>query len=139
MFRSFVVPIIFSLLLLALVACATEGAPETATQAPVLTATDAPTPSVAAPTAPPATPVPSIQSFEDQLMQALERRDDAQLQSLMGDTFMIAGWRSEGTAYAPDAAIQQLRNNYLGQATQLVFDPTQIWWRCWTGPIRSPY
>ncbi len=125
MFRSFVVPIIFSLLLLSLVACATEGDPETATQAPILTATDAPLPGVAAPTMPPATPAPNIQPFEEQLMQALERRDDAQLQSLMGDSFMIAGWRSEGTAYAPEAAIQQLRNNYLGQAAQLVFDPTQ--------------
>ena len=79
-------------------------------------------PTAATPTEQPATAVPAIQAFEAQLIQAMERRDFAQMQGLMGEAFMIAGWRSEGTAYAPERAIVQLKTNYLGSDTNLVFD-----------------
>jgi hypothetical protein len=110
--------------ILGLLGCRSEGVDETAiaiiaTNEPQATA---PQPT-ASPTMVPPTTVPQIQAFEDQLMQALERRDFAGLRGLMGETFMIAGWRSEGTSYAPGAAVKQLQNHYLGEDTTLVFDP----------------
>ncbi len=124
MFRRFVVPVtVMMILIMGLVACATENAEETATYAPTASPLAKPLPTIALPTEQSATPVPPIQAFGDQLMQALERRDFAQLQGLMGDAFMIAGWRSEGTAHTPEQAVEQLQNTYLGQDTTLVFDP----------------
>jgi hypothetical protein len=110
-------------LLLGLIACSTENTAERPTGTPVATTVEEPTATTVTPTEQPATDVPPIQAFEDQLMQALEQRDHGQLQGLMGNSFMIAGWRSEGTAYGPDGAVEQLQNNYLGQNTRLTFDP----------------
>jgi len=66
-----------------------------------------------------------IQSYESQLMQALDARDFDAMRGLMGDTFLIAGWRSEGNFYAPEAAIEQLRNSGLSANAVLAFDPKQ--------------
>jgi hypothetical protein len=51
----------------------------------------------------------------------LEERNYEQMAAIMGDSFVIAGWRSEGGAYEPEAAVEQLRTNYLGDATSIVF------------------
>jgi hypothetical protein len=60
-------------------------------------------------------------AFTAWLKETLAARDYDQLQSLMGETFAIAGWRSEGRFYSPDEAIVQLRNIYLSLDTDLVF------------------
>jgi hypothetical protein len=51
--------------------------------------------------------------FLEQLDQAVESRARTQLGSLIGDRFLLAGWRSQGSTYAPEAAIDQLLTNYL--------------------------
>jgi inhibitor of cysteine peptidase len=65
---------------------------------------------------------PQVGAFLNQLRETVQRRDAIQLPTLLGNTFMLAGWRSEGTAYAPDAAVEQLLTNYVGQDTVLKFD-----------------
>jgi hypothetical protein len=125
MFRRFAVPFFLTVLMLALIACTTESAKVTATPGPTASPVNEPLPTVTVPAPQTPTPVPGIQSFEDQLMQAVLFRDFTQLQGLMGDSFMIAGWRSEGTSYAPDAAIEQLQNSYLGKDTPLLIDPNR--------------
>jgi hypothetical protein len=55
------------------------------------------------------------------LEQALTARDDAALKALMGDTFVIGYWRSEGVTFTPDEAIAELRNTQLGAGTTLAF------------------
>jgi hypothetical protein len=119
-----------TIMLLVLAACTTTGQEPAATHTlaatPAVTHTPAAViPTVTTPTEQAAIAVPTIQAFEAQLIQALERRDFAQIQGLMGETFMIAGWRSEGTAHAPDEAIMQLQTNYLDSNTNLVFDPNK--------------
>jgi hypothetical protein len=60
-------------------------------------------------------------AFVAWLKETLAARDYDQLRALMGETFAIAGWRSEGQFYPPDEAIVQLQNIYLGPDTALVF------------------
>jgi hypothetical protein len=43
--------------------------------------------------------------------------------SKMGPSFMMAFWQSQGTAYTPEAAIEQLQLNYIGASTVLTHDP----------------
>lgn len=61
--------------------------------------------------------------FEAELERVLLERDYEQMQAVMGEMFIIAGWRSEGSAYEPEAAAEQLRTNYLGQETAIAFQP----------------
>ena len=100
----------------------TPGAPTPTLEAPTLTPEVA-TPTLEAPTPTPevATPTPvgqvpqynSLPEFEAVLTQAVETYDYAKLQSLMGDSFMLAFWQSEGLTLSPGKAIEQLRVNYL--------------------------
>jgi hypothetical protein len=63
-----------------------------------------------------------LDSFREQLMQALEQRDTAQMQALMGEEFTFGFWRSEGFTNSPAEAAEQIQQNYLGPQPQLVFD-----------------
>lgn len=51
--------------------------------------------------------------FIQLLQQGLAARDKAALQSLMGDPFTLAFWRSEGLQVSPAQAVEQVLNNYL--------------------------
>ena len=113
---------IVTLSLLWLAACGANEATQDPTPAPATVKIEEPTATIVAPTDPPAATVTPALAFEDQLIQALVQRDFAGLQGLMRESFMIAGWRSEGTAYAPDGAIGQLRSNFLAEAATLTFD-----------------
>jgi hypothetical protein len=54
-----------------------------------------------------------VLAFEALLMQAIETHDLSTMQSLMGDTFALAFWQSEGLTISPGEAIEQLRLNYI--------------------------
>ncbi|HUV88906.1 MAG TPA: hypothetical protein VMY80_04575, partial [Anaerolineae bacterium] len=54
-----------------------------------------------------------LSEFQALLVRAVETHDFDLMQALMGDSFGLGGWRSEGWVYSPDEAIQQLRLNYL--------------------------
>ena len=57
------------------------------------------------------------EAFEAALGQALAARDWAQLQAMMGKTFIIGFWRSEGQLLAPAEAVEQLQVNWLTSQT----------------------
>lgn len=61
--------------------------------------------------------------FINLLQQGLTERDKAALQSMMGDTFTLAFWRSEGMQVTPGEAIQQILNNYVPDGAAPVLDP----------------
>jgi hypothetical protein len=67
-------------------------------------------------------PADALAEFEARLMHALLTRDYALMRQMMSNPFGIAPWRSEGTFQAPDAAIEQLRANYIGPDTPLAFE-----------------
>ena len=80
------------------------------------------TPEAPAPTpAGQATQTDFIPEFEALLVQAIQRHDLSTMQSLMGDSFVLAFWQSEGLTLSPGQAIEQLRLNYLlpGDAIRL--------------------
>jgi TolB protein len=54
-----------------------------------------------------------IPEFEALLTQAIGMHDWATMRSLMGDSFGLAFWQSEGLTISPGQAIEQLRLNYL--------------------------
>ncbi|RPJ44602.1 MAG: hypothetical protein EHM21_10090 [Chloroflexi bacterium] len=60
--------------------------------------------------------------FTNLLQQGLTERDKVALQSMMGDSFALAFWRSEGMQIAPGEAIQQILNNYVPAGAQPVLD-----------------
>ena len=62
-------------------------------------------------------------SFQQQLVDALNARDYELLKSLMGESFMIGYWQSEGTSNTPDQAIEQLQQNLLNSSAPIVADP----------------
>jgi hypothetical protein len=62
------------------------------------------------------------QDFTNQLQQSLIDRDKVTLQSMMGDRFSLAAWRSEGIQITPADAIQQILNNYVPIGAQPVLD-----------------
>jgi len=55
----------------------------------------------------------SIPEFEALLIQVIETHDWDKMQSLMGDSFALAFWQSEGLTVSPAEAIEQLQVNYL--------------------------
>jgi uncharacterized protein YgiM (DUF1202 family) len=61
--------------------------------------------------------------FKQILLEALNARDYARLKELMGESFMIGYWQSEGTSNAPEAAIEQLQLNLLRSSTPITADP----------------
>jgi hypothetical protein len=48
-------------------------------------------------------------SFEQQIVEALDARDYNRLEIMMGETWLVGYWQSEGVSYAPAEAIEQLR------------------------------
>jgi len=54
----------------------------------------------------------------------MEIRNYDVLKVLMDESFGFAFWQSQGYAYTPDLAIEQLRINYPGPTTFLTADPT---------------
>ncbi|MGB7876015.1 MAG: hypothetical protein WBL25_16660, partial [Anaerolineales bacterium] len=67
----------------------------------------------------------NIWTFNQQLVDALNARNYDLLRVTMDDSFMIATWRSQGTTYQVEPAIQQLQTNYLNTNTIIVADPTK--------------
>jgi uncharacterized protein YraI len=57
--------------------------------------------------------------FKQMLVGALNAKDYNLLRVLMGDSLMIAHWQSEGTAYTPDLAIEQLQSSLLNPVSPL--------------------
>lgn len=96
---------------------------------PTAPAAQAPT---AAPTAAPIGGQENLTAadFSDRLITALESKDFAALQSLMGSRFALAFWRSEGSELAPDAAVAMLQQGVLasGAAPAVVtgVDPVSL-------------
>jgi hypothetical protein len=66
-----------------------------------------------------------VEAFAGELMQAVVGHDYDRLQQLMGSAFVIAGWRSEGAAFSPSQAVEQLRSNYIPPSSSPVFHPDQ--------------
>jgi uncharacterized protein YraI len=64
-------------------------------------------------------------SFNEKLLETLNSRDFDLLRLLMNESFMIAAWRSEGTAYETGPAIEQLRLNYLNLTSPIIADPNK--------------
>jgi hypothetical protein len=74
-----------------------------------------------------ATPTPmggAVEDFAGKLMLALINRDYAQLQPMLGEPFVMAGWQSEGSELPAGVALAQLRNTYLVQP-QITFNTSQ--------------
>ncbi|HSM71001.1 MAG TPA: SH3 domain-containing protein, partial [Anaerolineales bacterium] len=64
-----------------------------------------------------------ISIFKQQLVGALNARDFDLLRAMMNESLMISHWRSEGTMYEVEAAIEQLRLNYLNMTSTIVAEP----------------
>lgn len=62
-----------------------------------------------------------VATFRTALEQALTTRNYDALKALMGESFVIGYWRSEGVTFTPDNAIAELRRTQLGTTTTLVF------------------
>jgi hypothetical protein len=75
----------------------------------------------------PTPPLPCITptEFAQTLVDSLNAKNFDAAKGRMGPSFMMAFWQSQGTAYTPDEAVQQLQLNYIGAATVLVPDPNK--------------
>lgn len=51
------------------------------------------------------------EAFDQQLAQAIESKDYSKMQSMMGERFILAGWRSEGRELSPEAVIADMRQS----------------------------
>jgi uncharacterized protein YraI len=60
--------------------------------------------------------------FKQELVAALNARNYELLKVMMGDSFMIGYWLSEGTNNTPDSAIDQLRTNLLNSSSPITAD-----------------
>ena len=60
--------------------------------------------------------------FKQTLVDALNARNYDLMKVMMGDSFMIGYWLSEGTNNTPDAAIDQLRINLLNSSSPITAD-----------------
>lgn len=69
----------------------------------------------------------SINDFAEQLGTALVQHDYAQLQSAMGDDFVMAAWGAEGREVPSAVAIIQLRNHYLSAGSAAAI-PSNVDW-----------
>jgi uncharacterized protein YgiM (DUF1202 family) len=64
-----------------------------------------------------------ISIFKQQLVDALNARDFELLRVMMHESLMISHWRSEGNKYEMEAAIEQLRLNYLNVTSSVIAEP----------------
>lgn len=62
-----------------------------------------------------------LDAFEASLRESLAGRDYQWMQALMGDTFAIGYWRSEGESFDKAQAVDALKTHHLG-ATALAFE-----------------
>lgn len=74
----------------------------------------------------PTPPLPCITptEFGQNIVNALNAKNFDAAKGLMGQSFMMSFWQSQGTAYTPDEAVQQL-NSYIGTNTVLTPDPNK--------------
>jgi hypothetical protein len=70
-------------------------------------------------------PTQNASNFEQVLVEALNARNYDLLKTLMGDSFLIGYWLSEGTSNTPEQAIEQLRMNLLNSSAAIVADPNK--------------
>ncbi|HSJ88951.1 MAG TPA: CARDB domain-containing protein, partial [Anaerolineales bacterium] len=78
---------------------------------------------VPVPTPPP--PCVTSADFAQAVVNNLNTKNFDAAKSMMGQTFGMSFWQSEGNSYSPADAIQQLQTNYLGASTILVSDPSR--------------
>jgi hypothetical protein len=64
-----------------------------------------------------------ISIFKQQLVDALNACDFELLRVMMHESLMISHWRSEGNKYEMEAAIEQLRLNYLNVTSSVIAEP----------------
>ena len=124
-----------ALVLASCVASAGTSSPATPAPAPsaLAVATVAPVTPTSMPTAPtaaPATPTADaaqveLAAFEARLTQALAARNYSELQTLMGEEFMVVFWLGGGQPYSPRQAVEQLRQSHIGANTELTFHAVQ--------------
>ncbi|MBX3010345.1 MAG: hypothetical protein KF832_02515 [Caldilineaceae bacterium] len=69
----------------------------------------------------------ALDAFANQLTTALAEHDYAQLQQLMGPTFVIANWRADGKSMPAQVATVQLRNHYLQAGNAIAVPATTDW------------
>jgi hypothetical protein len=76
------------------------------------------------PTNPSSAPLPNMEDeyFAQDVASAIVRRDYAAMQSAMGERFIIAYWRSEGSELAAGEAIETLRSFFFNQGSDPVTD-----------------
>ena len=60
--------------------------------------------------------------FKQELVAALNARNYDLMKVMMGDSFMIGYWLSEGTTNTPDAALEELRTNLLNSSSPITAD-----------------
>ena len=63
------------------------------------------------------TPAPDPSTFSQSLVNTLNAKDFSSVNASLDQTFILALWQSQGTAYTPDLAVEQLQTNYLGTAS----------------------
>lgn len=68
-------------------------------------------------------PAQNTSVFQQALVNALNARDYEALQAMMHESFMLAYWQSEGTAYTPELAVKQLKLNLLNGSSPITVDP----------------
>ncbi len=66
-----------------------------------------------------------LAKFKQELVSALNARNFDLLRTMLDESLVIASWRSEGSPYTADAALEQLKSNYLSAAPVLVADPNK--------------
>jgi len=67
----------------------------------------------------------NVWTFNQQLVDGLNARNYDLLRVMMDDSFMLVSWRSQGTTYQVEPAIQQLQTNFLDSNTIIVADPSK--------------
>lgn len=63
------------------------------------------------PTSQPAQGDKGDEAFDQELARVIESKDYSKMQSMMGERFILAGWRSEGRELSPEAAIADMQQN----------------------------
>ena len=63
-----------------------------------------------------------VSKFKPLLVEALNARNYDLLKLMMGDSFTIGYWLSEGTTHTPDSAIEQLKTNLLNSNSPITAD-----------------
>jgi photosystem II stability/assembly factor-like uncharacterized protein/uncharacterized protein YgiM (DUF1202 family) len=68
----------------------------------------------------PPMPCASATDYAQTVVNNLNAKNFDAATSMMGQSFTVALWQSQGTSYPPNDAIQQLQTNYIGASTVLV-------------------